>query len=527
MLEIAILGLGVRGANAYGKYIHEQRKDCRIVAICDAEKEKADYYAKVLQVDESNVFYSAEEFFARKRGDMCIIATPDNTHLRFARWALELGYHLFLETPVSDDPSALKELSYLAKEKRKVVMLASVLRYTAGFDKLKALIDGGDIGQLVSIDYTENVGFWHMAHSFVRGNWRNTEVSPPMILTKCCHDFDILLYLVGARCSSVSSIGGLAHFKKENAPEGAGKRCVECSCEKDCPYSAKKIYLNLWQDDYVRLTGSSWPMNALVEEEFINEETLMEAIQTGPYGKCVYDCDNDAVDNQTVIMSFENGVTATLKMEAFVKHGGRVIRLFGSKGETVYDAVNGIVTLKRFFGEDKTWRLNDEKSRKGLAKKTPDQKMLDDFFERVAAEDEKYVNHDFMESHFIALAAEESRIGGGQVIDILKFRNSDGIIKQILEYIDVHYTDDSITMSEVAKNVGYCVGYCSQIFRLATNMRFRDYINLKRIQRAKELFSDKTINLSTYDILTRCGFSCSSTYYRVKRRLESKEGKML
>lgn len=523
MLKISILGLGVRGANAYGRYIHEERKDCRIVAICDVDKEKLDYFSKVFEVDASNVFSDAETFFAQKRSDVLIVATPDNTHLRFARWALELGYHLFLETPVSDDPSALKELSSLAGETGKVVMLANVLRYSVAINKIKELIDAGKLGQVVSIDYTENVGFWHMAHSYVRGNWRRVEDSTPMILTKCCHDFDILLYFIGARCKSVSSIGSLAHFKKENAPKGATDRCVTCKCEADCPYSAKKIYLDLWKADYVRLAGSSWPMNALVEEKFINEDTLTEAIKKGPYGKCVYACDNDVVDNQTVIMHFENGVNATLKMEAFVKHGGRTIRIFGSKGELVYHAESHSIVLKRFFGEDEKWDCREiEEVRNPLSKK-PDQKMLDDFFDCISSAEDRHVNHDFMESHFIALAAEESRLGEGQAIDIFKFRNSDGIIKQILEWIDEHYTDDSITMKTVARQMGYSVGHCSQIFRMATNMNFRDYINLKRLKKAKELLSDKTLDLTTFDILYACGFKCPSTYYRVKKRMEGRE----
>ena len=522
MLKISILGLGVRGANAYGQYIHDERHDCKIVAICDADKEKAEYFSKVFEVDPSNVFCDAEVFFEQKRSDVLIIATPDNTHLRFARWALELGYHLFLETPVSDDPSALKELSHLASETGKVVMLANVLRYSAAINKIKELIDEGKIGQLVSVDYTENVGFWHMAHSYVRGNWRRVKDSTPMILTKCCHDFDILLYMIGARCKTVSSIGSLAHFKKENAPKGAGERCVACKCEEDCPYSAKKIYIDLWKGDYARLTGTAWPMNALVEEKFISEETLTAAIENGPYGKCVYACDNDVVDNQTVIMSFENRVNATMKMEAFVKHGGRTIRVFGSKGELVYDAASHSIVLKRFFGRDEEWDCREMEDVRNPLVKKPDQKMLDDFFDCISSAGDKHVNHDFMESHFIALAAEESRLGGGQAIDIFKFRNSDGIIKQILEWIDGNYTDDSITMKTVAKRIGYSVGYCSQIFRMATNMDFRDYINLKRLKRVKELLSDKTLNLTTFDILYQCGFKCPSTFYRVKKRLEDK-----
>lgn len=524
MITVSILGLGVRGANVYAKYIYEQRKDCRITSVCDIDEEKTAYFAKELQLDENMAFSDVDAFWAEKRSDALVIATPDNTHIKYAVRALELGYHLFLETPVSDDPSALKELSSLAEKLGRIVMLANVLRYSTPINKIKELIDGNRIGQFISVDYTENVGFWHMAHSYVRGNWRKVENSTPMILTKCCHDFDILLYLIGAPCKSVASIGSLAHFKKENAPVGASDRCVTCACEADCPYSAKKIYIDLWKADYARLTGSAWPMNALVEEKLLSEETLLEAIEKGPYGKCVYACDNDVVDNQTVIMHFENGVNAALKMEAFVKHGGRTIRVFGSKGEIDYSAENHIIQLKPFFGQDESWNCDEIADiNRQPPGKNRDQKIVDDFIEQLTNTDGRHANQDFVESHFIALAAEESRLGDGRVIDIFKFRNSDGVIKLLLEWVDAHYLDDDITMRSVAKRLGYSVGYCSEIFRSATKMNFRDYINVKRLKRANELFVDKTLNLTTLEILYQCGFKCSSTYYRVKKRLENKK----
>ena len=149
----------------------------------------------------------------------------------------------------------------------------------------------------------------------------------------------------------------------------------------------------------------------------------MQAIKEGPYGRCVFNCDNNVVDNQTVIMQFENGVTATLKMEAFVKQGGRDIRFFGTEGELNLCEAEGTITLKKYFGNDTVWRLTDlTDDLEGHG--GGDHRIIEYVYGVMTGEIESLTTSidNSVESHYMALAAEESRINGGQLVELTKFR---------------------------------------------------------------------------------------------------------
>lgn len=118
--------------------------------------------------------------------------------------------------------------------------------------------------------------------------------------------------MIDKRCTQVSSFGSLRHFNKDNQPEGAASRCLDCAVEEDCAYSAKKIYL----DSFMR-GNTGFPVCVIVDEA--TEDSVTEALQTGPYGRCVYESDNDVADNQVVNMVFEDGTTANFSMVAFTE----------------------------------------------------------------------------------------------------------------------------------------------------------------------------------------------------------------
>lgn len=421
ILTVSILGVGARGGEAYGRYIHENADKFNVTHLCDIVQERLEKYALAFDVKKENCFLSEDEFFAEKRSDVLLICTMDRQHVDMAEKALDLGYDILLEKPVSDNTDELRRLVRKANETGRVIMVCHVLRYTVMINKLKEIIDNGGIGKLVSIDQMENVGSWHQAHSFVRGNWRNSVETSPMILQKCCHDMDLLQYFAGAKCHSISSMGSLFHFKKENQPAGASDRCVSCKYVNSCPYSAKKIYIDMWKDSGA--AENRWPMNVITDAYPLTEEAIYKAIEEGPYGRCVYACDNDVVDNQTVIMQFENGVTATLRMEGFTKKGGRDIRFFGTEGELAMDEEGNFITLRRFFGEEKTWKIN-ELTDDLVGHGGGDHRMIDKLYEVIAQKNENVDTciENSVESHYMALAAEESRVKGGQLVFIEKYR---------------------------------------------------------------------------------------------------------
>ncbi len=422
IVTVSVIGVGARGGEAYGRYIHKCKEKFRIVSLCDVNEERLEKYGETFSVPAAQRFTDEDTFFAEKRSDVLLVSTLDQMHVRMAKRGLALGYDILLEKPISDDPKELRELVRCAKQSGRTVMVCHVLRYTAAINKVKEILDSGAIGKIVSVDQTENVVFWHEAHSYVRGNWRRSEDTTPMIMAKCCHDLDLLQYFIGAKCKSVASMGSLLYFRKENKPAGAADRCTQCKYVRTCPYSAERIYIDMWKKDF-GAPENAWPMHTITDELPLTETNLRKAIETGPYGRCVFACDNDVVDNQTTIMQFENGVAATLKMEAFVKNGGRDIRFFGSDGELFLHEGEDRIVLKKYFGEDTEWRisdLTDDLEGHGGG----DHRMIDKLYE-VLAEGNTEVDtsiENSVESHYMAIAAEASRLEGGKLVELAPYR---------------------------------------------------------------------------------------------------------
>jgi predicted dehydrogenase len=269
----------------------------------------------------------------------------------------------------------------------------------------------------MSVQHIENVAYWHQAHSFVRGNWRKSEESSPMILAKSCHDMDILLWLVGADCINLSSFGSLGHFKKENAPTGAPERCLEgCPAKDNCLYYAPRIYIdwkNNWQAEVIRKVVS---IN-------ISEEALLKALYEGPYGRCVYHCDNDVVDHQVVNMEFKNGVTAAFTMSAFTYEGGRSMKLMGTKGQIRCDMEKNEIEVRDFYsGLKEVIHVNAGSEGHGGG----DFGIMRDFVELVRSGGNKKgltSASESVQSHIMSLAAELSRVEK-RVINIEEYINS-------------------------------------------------------------------------------------------------------
>ncbi len=414
-LTVAVAGCGSRGQNTYSKLLTAMPEKAVVVAAADIDPDKLAGMRRLTGIPESACFSSAEEMLRQPRlADVMLICTPDRCHYTQAKAALTLGYDLLLEKPIATAADECEELRDLALRLGRKAAVCHVLRYTPFYRKIKQLIDGGAIGEVVSVQAIEQVRYWHQAHSFVRGNWRNKGESSCMILQKCCHDMDILLWLTGRHCRRVSSFGELTLFKPERAPQGSGERCTDCRAAESCPYNAVRFYL-----DSFRRSGNSWPQNAVVFEP--TEEKLLHALKTGPYGRCVYHCDNDVVDHQTVNLDLEGGLTVSFLMTAFTAHGGRVLRAGGTLGEIIGDSDANTIRVMRYGQEDEVIdvrTLADDFSGHGGG----DAGLVREFVDYVRGEAGMSAAMTAIdrsvESHLVALAAEESRLAGGRTIQL-------------------------------------------------------------------------------------------------------------
>lgn len=324
-LTAVVIGAGNRG-ETYTDIMANMPDQFKVVAVAEPIESRRKNIQMKHNIPDTMCFeYDSELLAAGKLADVAIISTMDRQHFEPAMKAISLGYSILLEKPVSPEPAECEKLARHAEANGVKIVVCHVLRYTPFFMTLKQLIQEGRIGDVVSINHEECVGNVHQSHSFVRGNWGNSTRSSCMLLQKSCHDMDILQWLLDKKCLKVQSFGSLTHFRKENAPEGSPERCIDgCPHGETCPYNSVKLYLNDKKNDWFRTTCA--------REANPTDEMIEHALRTTQYGKCVYKCDNDVVDHQTVNMLFEDGVTVTFSMNAFNK-GGRHIHIMGTKGE--------------------------------------------------------------------------------------------------------------------------------------------------------------------------------------------------
>jgi predicted dehydrogenase len=338
-ITVAVIGAGSRGAG-FGRHVAALPHLGKIVAVAEPRQDYRKSFAQTHRLPSKAVFKTWQEFLKKpKFCDAVVVATMDREHVEPAVAALNKGYHLFLEKPMS---VSLEDCRRIEAAQRKAGTRAAVchsMRYHKGFNKIKTLVAGGSIGKLVSVDQIEQIAFWHFGHSFVRGNWGVEGKASFSLLAKSCHDLDYITFVTGKKALRVSSFGSLSYFKPENAPEGATLRCTDgCPVEPSCPYSALKTYVNANRQE--------WPADVVSHDH--SAEAHLKAIQTGPYGRCVWACDNDVVDHQVVALEYEDGVTATFTMSAFTYDIGRRVTLHGTEGEIYYDEAHNLMTLKRF-----------------------------------------------------------------------------------------------------------------------------------------------------------------------------------
>ncbi len=332
-VSVAILGAGMRGRLTYGAYCLANAGKIRVSAVAEPDVGRRKRLADEHAIPETARFADWSDLLAHgPPTDGVIVATPDWAHAEPAIAALALGRDVLLEKPVARTAEELDRLLAAARTSTGRMTIAHPLRHAPLFEAIARLLAEGRIGRLMTIDHVENIGYLHFAHSYVRGNWRRSDETAPLILTKACHDLDVLAWLAGSAWTNVSSFGSLAHFRSENAPPGAPNRCTDgCPVQATCPFDAVAFYLE-------PQTLAGW-RSAVTPDQ--SEAGIRDALATGPYGRCVYRCDNDVVDHQVAIIEFANEVTATLTVSAFTAEMSRSIRLMGTAGEIEADLLTG------------------------------------------------------------------------------------------------------------------------------------------------------------------------------------------
>lgn len=424
-----LVGLGHR-THGYASFAKNHPDRMRIVALADPNSTRLTHAAKKYGISDERCFSDAAELaekFPAREGfaEVAINGTMDAQHLDTSRVLLEGGYDILLEKPIATTLDDVLELNRLAEENKRLVVICHVLRHAPFYRAIAKQVHSGAIGRVMSMQSSEHVSDHHMVTAFVRGKWRQRSTNP-MLLAKCCHDLDLLCWLKGdVRPSRVASMGGQLLFTPEHAPPGSGTRCLtDCEIESNCHYSARRLYIEhgLWQ--FYAWHG----LNDYEQGRLPDESTLLTSLETdNPYGRCVWQCDNDVVDQQNVIIEFDDGTIASHQMYTNSARGRRSIHLIGEKGEIEGVLEEGKFTIRkpkpscgRGFNlesiDTNTWQTEiigvgvEEEMHGG-----GDLRLVDDFLRMRSGEDASISTTELRDSiagHAIAFAADEAMLRG-------------------------------------------------------------------------------------------------------------------
>lgn len=397
MITITIIGTGNR-AKVYTNILDKYFPGLYNVVAVFGHKEGNEYFKQKYSIPDNMIFNDWKYFLKQpKLSDMVFITTPDTMHFLPCIHAIKKGYAILLEKPIA---MSLKETRELAKMidlyPNSLIAVGYVLRHSPHFVTIKNVLNSGRLGKIIDIQHNENIGYYFYAHNFVRGLWRSTKDSAPLIISKSCHDLDILLYLSGEQCKKVSSFGELTYFTNKNFDkETMTERCIDCSRKHSCPYSALEIYKK--------------------DRPGVATFTSEHNLETSPYGRCVFACDNNVVDHQVTILEFENGVHATFNVSAFTNEFHRSTKIMCERGEIRASELSDTIEVIEFGKEPEYINTNKLFGGHGGADEMFTKAFMEAYINKTDFEPNLRTS---IESHIIGYLAEESRLNGGVVIDL-------------------------------------------------------------------------------------------------------------
>lgn len=436
-VEIALVGAGSRGELNLGYLAKRHPAEMRFVAVAERDDERRQRFVHDYAIPRRRAFGDWEDFFAQPQlADAVIIALPCRLHYRAALAALTAGYHVLLEKPMSHSPAECMHLVQAADAGKRILMIALQCRYNRMYSEVARMLQAKRIGRLMNIDCAENIGYWHFIMSYVRGMHSRSCESHSFMLAKAIHDTDLLNWFAGSRAVRVSSFGRQSFFNAHHAPPGAPPRCTDgCPVQSTCEFDAVKQYIAPGRPSIPLSLLSGMSFRAVAdyfgEPRFrtlastivrdIGEENVMKALKEGPHGRCVFRCDNDVMDHQSVNIEYENEVTVSFSLSAFSLIWERTCNFHGVQGEIRSEDFSGRLELRIFNPA----RVRRKRIRyHGLFHGGGDETLLLEFAKAVRRERPEEVltsARNTVESHLIGFAAEEAR-RSNSVVDMAAFR---------------------------------------------------------------------------------------------------------
>jgi len=408
IINLALIGAGNRGSGVFGGYALANPHRARFVAVVEPDQEKCRAFATAHGIGADRCFSSADAFFEKPPKDIqgVVIATLEDHRFDLLQQSMAHNWAILVEKPLCTNVEDLIRIYDATKDYQNILIVCHQMRLTPIYRTIKDLIDSGDYGEIVCIQHSENLSWHHMAHSFVRGLWNNDRLTP-MLLAKACHDLDLLAHLSGRRAEKVASLGSLNYFRAEKCPPGAPDYCLDgCPHAETCPYHVDKLYFNEDTDPaMIRQMGVVTTKNQ-----------LRDLLTRNAFGRCVFKCDNNVVDNQVVQLQLEGGVNVSFTMCGHNGSERRMTKISLTNGEIEFTGLTNEIRTTRFEPHlDETIRVHSHGTHGG-----GDLAIMDNFVDAIGRGDTSRLLtriQDSLEGHLLVFAAETAR-RENRVIDV-------------------------------------------------------------------------------------------------------------
>ncbi|HYF47788.1 MAG TPA: Gfo/Idh/MocA family oxidoreductase [Planctomycetota bacterium] len=299
------IGIGVIGCGARVtfllKLLQQQSKDVRIAAVCDPSADAVRNFREQFN-PQARAYSDYRELVRDPAVEWVIVGSWNCYHAEHSVAALQAGKHVFCEKPLATTLEDCVRIRDAWRQSGRMFFIGFVLRYSAHYRRIKSLIDEGAIGQIISMEFNETLDFNH--GGYIHADWRRlVKNAGSHMLEKCCHDMDLVNWIVGSVPRRAASFGGTNFFTPENA------RHMDRIGRDD---KGRRAYCT-WR------SGNGDPFTA----------------------------DKDIIDNQVAILEFENSVRVSFHANCNSGLPERRMYICGTEGAIRGDVYAGKIELRR------------------------------------------------------------------------------------------------------------------------------------------------------------------------------------
>lgn len=316
-MKFIIVGTGNRGLGCFGKGLlgfenkgtAEFKQHAQVAALVDTNLLRGQACARELGVPDLPVCASVRAAQQQVHADWAIVTTPDYTHAAVVIEAMEAGLHVVVDKPLATSAWECDQIMAAMVRTGRQVRVGHNMRYHEWTLRAAKMVRAGEIGEVLSVEAAEVLDYSHGGDYFHR--WHTDfSKSAGLMNHKCCHQLDIICWILDDEAVEVSAMGGRSFYRPR--PElHHGARCLACEIGKACPHYFE---MNKWDGVYTRIYQQAESADGYIRD------------------LCVFSDRHTINDHENLTIRFQKGTLANFSLVTFAPREYAYFYFTGTKG---------------------------------------------------------------------------------------------------------------------------------------------------------------------------------------------------